>query len=121
MKRTFQILTLIVSTMSSTALFAEEANTSSIQSAEDAVIDRKAEAALLFSGELDTMDIRTDVKNGAVTITGYVDNDVDRKLVKELIASLDGVVSVDNQLSVGMPGDLDGSALTVMSDNYEGL
>ncbi|WP_100656719.1 BON domain-containing protein [Alteromonas flava] len=66
----------------------------------DAWIDGKAEATLLFNGNLDSFDINTDVKDGVVTLTGKVDSSVDMKLAEELITGIDGVNEVDNQLVV---------------------
>ncbi len=68
--------------------------------AKDAWIDGKAETTLLLNGNLNSFDINTDVKNGAVTLTGKVDSEVDKALAEELVASLDGVTGVDNQLTV---------------------
>lgn len=68
--------------------------------AKDAWIDGKAEATLLFNGNLDSFDINTDVKNSVVTLTGKVDNEVDRELAEELIMGIDGVKEVNNELTV---------------------
>lgn len=66
----------------------------------DATIDRKAEAALLFSGKLDTRGIHTHVSNGHVQLDGLVDSYADRLLAEDIVAQLDGVRSINNQLSV---------------------
>lgn len=66
----------------------------------DAWIDGKAEATLLFNGNLDSFDINTDVENGTVTLTGKVESDVDKKLAEELIRGIDGVKDVSNKLTV---------------------
>ena len=70
------------------------------EGAKDAWIDGKAEATLLFNGNLNSFDINTDVQNGKVILTGKVDNSVDKKLAEELVANIDGVTDVDNQLTV---------------------
>lgn len=70
----------------------------------DAWIDGKAETTLLLNGNLNSFDINTDVKNGAVTLTGKVESDVDKALAEELIENLDGVSGVDNQLTVMASG-----------------
>ena len=49
---------------------------------------------------LNSFDINTDVKNGVVILTGKVESGVDKALAEELVASLEGVNSVDNQLTV---------------------
>ncbi|CAM3695663.1 BON domain-containing protein [Rheinheimera salexigens] len=66
----------------------------------DAWIDGKAETTLLLNGNLNSFTIDTDVKNGVVTLTGNVENEVDKALAEELIENLDGVRSVDNKLMV---------------------
>ncbi|MEC9168230.1 MAG: BON domain-containing protein, partial [Pseudomonadota bacterium] len=81
----------------------------------DAWIDGKAEATLLFNGNLDSFDINTDVKNGNVVLTGKVENSVDKKLAEELVANIDGVTSVDNKLTVVSDKDMEGD----MSDDME--
>lgn len=68
--------------------------------AKDAWIDGKAEATLLFNGNLNSFDINTDVADGVVVLTGKVESDVDRKLAEELVLGIDGVESVDNKLTV---------------------
>lgn len=68
--------------------------------AQDAWIDGKVEAILLFHGRLNTLDINTDVTDGTVILTGKVASDVDKQLASELAASIDGVTAVDNRLSV---------------------
>ncbi|MDP2716846.1 BON domain-containing protein [Rheinheimera sp.] len=83
--------------------------------AKDAWIDGKAETTLLLNGNLNSFDINTDVKNGAVTLTGKVESEVDKALAEELIENLDGVTGVDNQLTVmasgKQAGDKDNSGL----------
>ena len=100
MKRT--LLALVVSGTLSTAAFAgNHASDNTWQdSAMDAWIDGKAEATLLFNGNLDSFDINTDVDNGVVTLTGKVDSSVDKKLAEELIVGIVGVSSVENDLTI---------------------
>ena len=66
----------------------------------DATIDRKAEAALLFSGKLNTRSIHAHVSNGHVQLVGQVDSYADRILAQDIVAQLEGVRSINNQLSV---------------------
>jgi osmotically-inducible protein OsmY len=68
--------------------------------AKDAWLDGKAEATLLFNGNLNSFNIGTDVKMGTVVLTGKVNNDVEKELAEELIMGIEGVVTVDNRLSV---------------------
>ena len=118
MKRT--LLSILVATSMTTAAFAGDMETDNKweKGAKDAWIDGKAEATLLFNGNLDSFDINTDVNNGNVVLTGKVDHSVDKKLAEELVANIDGVMSVDNQLSVIKQKDMDEMA-SDMSDDAE--
>ena len=66
----------------------------------DAWIDGKAETVLLMNTDLNNFDINTDVTNGKVVLTGKVDSDVEKELAEELVLSLDGVMDVENSLTV---------------------
>ena len=118
MKRT--LLSILVATSMTTAAFAGDMETDNKweKGAKDAWIDGKAEATLLFNGNLDSFDINTDVNNGNVVLTGRVDHSVDKKLAEELVSNIDGVMSVDNQLSVIEEKDMDEMASN-MSDDAE--
>ena len=96
------LLSMIVATSLTTAAYAGDMNTDNKweKGAKDAWIDGKAEATLLFNGNLDSFDINTDVDNGNVILTGKVENSVDKKLAEELVANIDGVKSVDNKLTI---------------------
>ena len=100
MKRS--ILSLLVAGTLTTSAFAGSMDTANKweEGAKDAWIDGKAEATLLFNGNLNSFDINTDVQNGKVILTGKVDNSVDKKLAEELVANIVGVTDVDNQLTV---------------------
>ena len=119
MKRS--LISMIVATTLTTAAYAGDMDTDSTDNkwekgAKDAWIDGKAEATLLFNGNLDSFDINTDVKDGNVVLTGKVENTVDKKLAEELVANIDGVMSVDNKLTVvAADDDMDGD----MSDDIE--
>ena len=118
MKRT--LLSILVATSMTTAAFAGDMETDNKweKGAKDAWIDGKAEATLLFNGNLDSFDINTDVDNGNVVLTGKVDHSVDKKLAEELVSNIDGVMSVDNQLSVIEKKDMD-EVSSNMSDDAE--
>ncbi|WOI39122.1 BON domain-containing protein [Alteromonas sp. CI.11.F.A3] len=118
MKRT--LLSILVATSMTTAAFAGDMETDNKweKGAKDAWIDGKAEATLLFNGNLDSFDINTDVNNGNVVLTGKVDHSVDKKLAEELVSNIDGVMSVDNQLSVIEEKDMEKMA-SDMSDDAE--
>ena len=118
MKRS--LISMIVATTLTTAAYAGDMDTDSASNkwekgAKDAWIDGKAEATLLFNGNLDSFDINTDVKNGNVVLTGKVENSVDKKLAEELVANIDGVTSVDNKLTIVSDKDMEGD----MSDDME--
>jgi len=115
MKRS--LISMIVATTLTTAAYAGDMDTDNKweKGAKDAWIDGKAEATLLFNGNLDSFDINTDVKNGNVVLTGKVENSVDKKLAEELVANIDGVTSVDNKLTVVSDKDMEGD----MSDDVE--
>ena len=115
MKRS--IISMIVATTLTTAAYAGDMDTDNKweKGAKDAWIDGKAEATLLFNGNLDSFDINTDVKDGNVVLTGKVENSVDKKLAEELIANIDGVSSVDNKLTVVADNDMHEE----MSDDVE--
>jgi osmotically-inducible protein OsmY len=66
----------------------------------DAWIDGKAETVLLMNTDLNNFDINTDVTNGKVVLTGKVDSEVEKELAEELVLSLDGVMDVENSLTV---------------------
>lgn len=68
--------------------------------AEDAWIDGKVETALLLNGNLNGFAINTDVEDGKVTLTGKVENEIEKALAQELVSSLEGVTEVDNMLTV---------------------
>jgi hyperosmotically inducible protein len=116
MKRT--LLSILVATSMTTAAFAGDMETDNKweKGAKDAWIDGKAEATLLFNGNLDSFDINTDVNNGNVVLTGKVDHSVDKKLAEELVSNIDGVMSVDNQLSVIEEKDMDKMASDMSVD-----
>jgi len=96
MKRT--ILSVALFTALSTSAMATD-NTWE-KDAKDAWIDGKAEATLLFNGNLNSFNINTDVKMGKVTLTGKVESRIDKKLAEELVYGIDGVTEVNNMLSV---------------------
>ncbi|AFT78792.1 hypothetical protein AMBLS11_11075 [Alteromonas macleodii str. 'Black Sea 11'] len=115
MKRS--LISMIVATTLTTAAYAGDMDTDNKweKGAKDAWIDGKAEATLLFNGNLDSFDINTDVKDGNVVLTGKVENSVDKKLAEELVANIDGVVSVENKLTIVADDDMDSD----LSDDAE--
>ena len=116
MKRT--LISLLVATSISSAAVAGdmESDNKWEKGAKDAWIDGKAEATLLFNGNLNSFDVNTDVDNGDVILTGKVSNSVDKKLAEELVANIDGVMSVDNRLTVVEEKDLSESTEDMQDD-----
>ncbi|MBJ2130571.1 BON domain-containing protein [Alteromonas sp. IB21] len=119
MKRS--LISMIVATTLTTAAYAGDMDTDNKweKGAKDAWIDGKAEATLLFNGNLDSFDINTDVKDGNVVLTGKVENSVDKKLAEELVANIDGVTSVDNKLTVVADKDMEGEMSDDMEDSVD--
>ncbi|MDP9142201.1 MAG: BON domain-containing protein [Pseudomonadota bacterium] len=72
---------------------------------DDAWIDGSIETAMLFNSHLNAFSIRSDVKNGEVKLTGVVASDIDRSLAGEIAKGVDGVKSVDNEITVGNEQD----------------
>jgi osmotically-inducible protein OsmY len=68
--------------------------------ANDAWIDGKLEAVYALNRHLSAFAIDTEVDKGIVHLTGKVQADIDRDLAGELAKGLDGVVEVDNKLTV---------------------
>ena len=68
--------------------------------AKDAWLHGKIETVYALNPHLNGFAIDTDVKQGAVHLTGKVESDIDRDLAGELAKGIDGVVSVDNDLMV---------------------
>ncbi|UUO23607.1 BON domain-containing protein [Colwellia sp. M166] len=109
------IVALSLLSVASSSAYAE--NTWQDRS-KDAWLDGKAESTLLFNTNLNSFDINTDVQNGVVILTGKVESDVDKALAEELVASLEGVDSVDNRLTVlNNKANKDSKMLTALMDS----
>ncbi|MFC4700444.1 BON domain-containing protein [Glaciecola siphonariae] len=103
--------TLVAASISTSAMAMDNKNTWK-DDAMDAWIDGKAEATLLFNGNLDSFDINTDVNNSTVTLTGKVETSIDKELAEELVLGIDGVESVDNRLTVMNDNSSDDMSVT---------
>jgi len=68
--------------------------------AKDAWIDGKLEAVYALNRHLSAFAIDTEVDKGIVHLTGKVQHDIDRDLAGELAKNIDGVVEVDNDLTI---------------------
>jgi osmotically-inducible protein OsmY len=93
-------ISMIAAAVITSTSFGVHATNNWQDTAKDAWIDGKAESVLLFSSQLNSFDINTDVNKGQVILTGKVDTEVDKALAEELMLSVDGVTSVDNNLTV---------------------
>ena len=68
--------------------------------AKDAWIDGQLEAVYALNRHLSAFAIDTEVDKGIVHLTGKVQHDVDRDLAGELAKNIEGVVEVDNDLTI---------------------
>jgi osmotically-inducible protein OsmY len=64
----------------------------------DQRIEEDVHEALMRHHEIDATDIDVRVENGAVTLTGHVEDRRTRRLAEEVVEQLPGVRDVDNQL-----------------------
>jgi hyperosmotically inducible protein len=76
------------------------ASTSLRASETDDRIESSASKSYVFKTYLKDDSIKTESKNGVVTLTGTVTQESDRRLAQDTVESLPGVKSVDNQLTV---------------------
>lgn len=109
------VLTSVLATASSAALASDKWEKESM----DAWLDGKAETTLLLNTNLNSFDINTDVKDQVVTLTGSVNNDLEKSLAEELVSGLDGVKKVDNKLTVVSENKQgsDSDALAALTDS----
>ena len=66
----------------------------------DAWLTGRIESMYLFNEHLSPFAISTDVENGVVRLTGTVESEIDRDLAGALAENADGVVEVENELTV---------------------
>ena len=82
----------------------ENPSSDSVGSAvEDAGITTLVKAALLLESDLSAMEINVDTVNGIVTLTGAVDNSANLEKATAVVDGIEGVKSVNNQLTVKAP------------------
>ena len=70
----------------------------------DASITTAVNAELARDAELSALRINVDTASGRVVLRGTAPNDASRERATSLASRVNGVVSVDNQLSVGSRG-----------------
>ena len=63
-------------------------------------IEAAAQKSYVFKTYLAADSIKTESKNGAVTLTGTVANSSHKSMAEDTVESLPGVKSVDNQLKI---------------------
>lgn len=78
------------------------------QTARDAWIQGKLEAALVYNDDLSAFDIDTEVKNGVVYLKGNVESQTKKDLAGQLSRNIEGVSKVENNLRVVPEGDEEG-------------
>src|SRR6185369_7470280 len=78
----------------------------------DSRIESSARQSYVFKAYLQADDIKIQSKNGAVTLTGIVNENFHKSLAQETVTGLPGVTSVDNRLEVK------GAAPTANSDAW---
>lgn len=66
----------------------------------DSVITAKVKAALLKEPQLDSLDVNVATHRGRVLLSGFVDDLKQRAKAMRVASSIEGVVSVKNNLSV---------------------
>jgi osmotically-inducible protein OsmY len=66
----------------------------------DGWITGKIETVYALNSNLNAFVIDTDVKQGVVHLTGMVESDIDRDLAGEIAKGVDGVVDVQNDLTI---------------------
>ena len=108
MKTTYLFALLAVGAMSLTATSVRASDT-------DDRIESSAKKSYVFKTQLKDDSIKTESKNGDVTLTGTVATSSHRSLAQDTVESLPGVKSVDNQLKI------EGESHAEHSDGWIGL
>lgn len=74
------------------------------QAVDDATITASVKTKLLEDDRTEGFDINVDTRNGHVTLRGGADSMSDRSVAGDIALTTDGVVSVDNQITVAREG-----------------
>lgn len=105
MKNTILILLASASIASFSALAEETSQPEGFgEAVKDAWIMGKIETLYTLNQHLNPFAIQTEVENGYVRLSGEVDSSIDRDLAGELAKGIDGVVNVNNDLTVAPEG-----------------
>ena len=70
---------------------------------DDASVTAQVKTALLTHRSTSAVNTKVTTRNGEVTLTGIAKNDAEKSLVSKLIADIQGVTGVDNQMTVEVP------------------
>lgn len=70
------------------------------ESIDDATITAQVKAALVEDDDLAALDINVDTRQGVVTLNGEVDEQADIARATELVNDVDGVTSIQNNLTI---------------------
>lgn len=81
-----------------------KADRSAGQVIDDATITASVKAKLLEDDRTEGFDINVDTVSGGVTLRGGADSVADRSIAADIARSTEGVVSVDNQITVAAAG-----------------
>ncbi len=73
------------------------------QSVDDASITAQVKLALATHRSTSALATEVDTNNGIVTVSGTADNQAEKDLVTKLVADVNGVKAVNNQMSVAAP------------------
>jgi hyperosmotically inducible protein len=68
--------------------------------AEDAALTTKVKTALLASSDTEALSVDVESKDGVVQLNGFVDTQTARAAAAKVVAGVDGVAKVDNNLAV---------------------
>jgi osmotically-inducible protein OsmY len=80
--------------------YMEQKTDSAMQTLDDAAITTALKAKLVADDQLKALDINVDTVGGVVTLTGTAPTDAAKAYASELAATVDGVTSVTNDLTV---------------------
>ena len=103
MNRNIALFALILSTSLACSQAPDEGTadgTGETSAVKDALIVGKLEVVYALNRHLSAFAIDTDVDQGIVHLTGAVESDIDRDLAGEIAAGIEGVVDVDNDLTL---------------------
>ena len=103
MKRLITLAVVSTALMSLPTLAQESGSSKSFEgAAKDAWLVGKVEMAFTLNEHLNPFVIDTDAENGVITLTGTVENDIDRDLAGAIAEGVEGVSKVNNELEVDM-------------------